>query len=224
MTDARTLRSLHDEVRTVAHELADTFQRKVIREDRTTTTHALPPLIEQLRAAKATSRGRGKGLGGTPLPIDPDAVELLHRIETDARRLHVIAHATHHDIDAARARRAVPPRGVEADIRGIAAFAGLWAEQARVETVLRYLRGWHTEILALLDPQSRLAIAARCPDCDTRMVWRPDSTGQLVQTDALVWDPQFGGCVCLGCGCTWAAGQLEHLARVIDDNTIGATA
>jgi hypothetical protein len=200
MNDQRNLRSLHDEVRQLARELTQVTTRKVIRDDHTTTAHDLPPLMQQLREAVATGSESGKGRSsGSPSPVSVDAVDLLAQIDTDIAALYV--RAIQKDSEP------------EERILAIAGIVGRWTDVTAVSAAADYLRLWAQEIRTFFDPPRRLHVAAACPACNARMVWR-ELDGQQVQVPALQVDGTIG-CTCLACRHVWPTTQLEHLARVI---------
>ncbi|MER5388361.1 hypothetical protein [Saccharopolyspora sp. NPDC002686] len=202
--DPRQLRHLQDQIRSVARELTATGERAVLRDDGTVTRHQVPSLLEQLRGATATGSeaSRTGGGRGTPLPVSPAAVDLLTEIEQDAADLHIKALV--HD-------RLTP----EDRIRALVEIVGRWTDVRAVWTALGFLRRWTTQIQTLLDPPRQLHVAAACPACEARMVWRADpDTGEEVQTPALIVDGRIG-CTCLACGHVWAPANLEHLAAVL---------
>lgn len=202
MTDPRTLKILQDQVRTVAKELTEQTNRPVIRDDFTTTTHETPSLLDQLRDAVTTGGETLKGgRRNAPLPISVAAHDMLTQIETDAVDLHLKA-LTHDALTA------------EDRIKALAGIVGRWTDGDAVNTALTYMAKWAAEIRQLLDPPRRLHVAAACPACDTRMVYRQDETGETVQVPALTVDGTVG-CTCLSCHHVWPPGNLEHLAMVL---------
>lgn len=207
MTDPRTLRRLHAELRNVARELTQTIERPFIRDDQTTEHAEVPALLEQLRDEIQPDNGarRGAGGGGSPAPMSVEAADMLAQIETDAIQLHLSALATEHS--------------VESRIQAIAAIAGRWTDQHQVEVALSYLKKWQAEIMGFLDPPQRLTINAPCPACGVKMVRRWDeSAREHVQVSALSYDPARGAvCLNVACGHVWPHAELEHLKRVIDD-------
>lgn len=204
--DPRTLRRLHDELRTLAATLTDKTERTYIRDDRSVTRHQGPSLLKQLRDAVGTGTesgraGRGRGI---PLPIDVTATDMLAQIEADVIHLHL---------------EALKRDGytTEDRIKALVRIATRWAEPDAVGAAVNHLRKLAAEITNLLDPPRRPHFAAPCPACDTRMVKRLDpATGDIVQIPALSYDPDRGA-VCLNkqCGHVWPHGNLELLAKVI---------
>lgn len=206
MTDPRTLRRLHNELRNVARELTQTIERPFIRDDQTTEHAEVPALLEQLRDEIQPDNGarRGSGGGGSPAPMSVEAADMLAQIETDAVKLHLEALATEHT--------------VESRIQAIALIAARWTDQHQVEVALSYLKKWQAEILGFLDPPQRLTINAPCPACGVKMVRRWDATmREHVQVPALSYDPAVGA-VCLNqaCGHWWPHAELDWLAKLID--------
>ncbi|QDG65832.1 hypothetical protein NIBR502772_06030 [Pseudarthrobacter sp. NIBRBAC000502772] len=66
-----------------AHRLS----REHLKMDKDGKAHKVPALITDLRGAVTPGRNSsGGGASGPPIPIDPDALDLLREIETEARR------------------------------------------------------------------------------------------------------------------------------------------
>jgi hypothetical protein len=202
MKDQRTLRQLQSELRRVVAELVDPIERRVIREDRSVTTHRAPSLVEQLRQALAHGGETGKASGRhTTEPVRLTAADLLRQLEREAAELHYNAMVA----DADPVSR----------LRATAAIAGRWADVDRVAWVVEVLRGWSNRIKGLLDPPRQWNIAAACPACGAGMVWREDPSGDgHVQVPALQVDGH-NGCVCLACGHCWPPAHLELLEAVL---------
>lgn len=204
--DPRTIRRLHDELRTVAATLIDKTERTYMRDDQTITRHEGPSLLEQLRDAVGTGSENGRaGRGrGVPIPIDVTATDMLAQIEADIIHLHL---------------EALKRDGytVEDRIKALVGIATRWAEPDAVGAATSHLRKIAVEITNLLDPPRQIHVAAPCPACNIRMVKRLDpATGDIVQVPALSYDPARGA-VCLNkqCGHVWPHGNLELLAKVI---------
>jgi hypothetical protein len=194
---AREIRALVDELRRAVADLADPITRKVLRDDGSTTTHTAPSLLAQLQDAVGNSGGRG-GVArkGAPLPISPEATDLLAELSYGAAAMHYNA-LQHDHADAA------------VHVRSTANIAARWTDWNALAQVVQQLQLWAHAIRALLDPPQRLHIAAPCPRCGERVVWR-ESGGELVQVPVLQIDSE-NGCVCLACNHQWPPGKLGHL-------------
>ncbi|MBA0126301.1 hypothetical protein H0B56_12185 [Haloechinothrix sp. YIM 98757] len=198
------LHDLHDDVRQTVRDLADTVHRAADRDDGGVTIHPEPSLLAQLREAVETGSENGKagGRSSTRSPADLAALALLQQAERDAAAMHV----------QALAQDTVTP---EERIRAVAGIVGRWTDPRAVATMLEQLRALKRAIRGLLDPQRHITVAAACPECGTRMVWRHQD-GENVQTPALSMEHDRG-CVCLHCGETWSTPQhLESLRRTIE--------
>lgn len=77
---------------------------------------------------------------------------------------------------------------------------------ASVESVLDKPRNFHLWV--------ENGKAAPCPQCNTSMVYRPDSTNQMVRIPALSVNT-IEGAVCANCGETWEPHRLAWLARTL---------
>lgn len=196
-----SLQQLQDNLRALARELCDGIDRPVL-DDETgqITLHPVPPLLEQLRDAVGHSGESRRSSGRTSLPLNPDALDSLSRIEADAAELH---------------RHAMTQDGISVDarIRAIVAIAGRWTNPGMVGAALEHLRRFVHEIQTVLDPPRRYELTAPCPACGVRTVWR-EQDGENIRVPALTVDGKVG-CMCLACRHVWPPAQLEHLALVL---------
>ena len=83
-------------------------------------------------------------------------------------------------------------------------------------TVDRYaadICGWVRQIKELLNPTPRWHLPNPCPACDTRWVYRMNSSGERVRQPALNIGER--GCQCGHCGHVWAPEFFSHLANVL---------
>lgn len=83
-----------------------------------------------------------------------------------------------------------------------------------IEAITTQLVAWAADIKLLFDPPARWHIAAACPACNTRTVYRKDSAGEHVRQPAL--QVTKDGCECMACRHSWGPSYLEHLRAVID--------
>jgi hypothetical protein len=205
--DQRTLRQMHDDLRTACAELVDPTQFHDERDDGTVVVVEGDSLLTQLQDAAGSSQMSGGGPAKSqPILINPDAVELFADIET------------------ATAEWCDEPT-VEQRIRAGTNLAGQWTTTADILWITSQLRRWTQQIQELFNPPKRWHLAAPCPACGTRMVWRKDdTTGETVQAPALDLQQVGEGterrweCTCLNPACRhrWPSGTLEHLALVLD--------
>lgn len=204
MGTTRELRILHKQLSTLVEELTHKVSRKVIRADGAVSTHNAASWLSQLEDAIANSTGRGGGRGsGRPIPISPDAADIKAAMDRSIQDAFVQAMLYEHNTTAAR-------------ITALGQLGATWADDAWLTWLAGRLTIWVEQIRALLDPQQRLHIAAACPACGTRMVWRQQpGNDELVQTPALQVDA-VNGCNCLACGHVWpTTASLEGLATWI---------
>jgi hypothetical protein len=205
--DQRTLRQLHDDLRTACAELVDPTRFDDERDDGTVVVVEGDSLLIQLADAAGSSSMSGGGPAKSqPILINPDAVQLFAEIE------------------AATAEWCDEPT-VEQRIRVGANLAGQWTAAADILWVTTRLRRWVQQIRELFNPPKRWHLAAPCPACGKRMAWRKDdTTGETVQSPALDLQQVGEGaerrweCTCLNPACRhrWPSGTLEHLALVLD--------
>lgn len=188
-TDARLLRKAHRESREALTQLVEP-----VRFPYGATTHLGPSLMTQLRLEMANSGNRGVARSrNAPIPINPDAYDLLDQIVKWA---------------------GASVSTVDARLRAIVAGVTLKTDLDAVVAITNALIGWANAIHALLDPLRRYHIAKPCPRCNNVMAWREMPNGERLQTHALVVDGTHG-CECLACGALWPITHLEHLARVL---------
>lgn len=157
--------------------------------------HVGPSLLDQLHAQVANSQNnRGTHSKSAPIPINPDALDLLAEIRewTGA--------GSRVDLRTA--------------IRTLVRVAGQSTDCGDVSTLAGQLMEWVAAIESLLNPVARWHIAKPCPECGVRMTWRTTPAGEPVQTPALVVDAEHG-CECRACGAVWLPAQLEQLAGVL---------
>ncbi|MER7076618.1 hypothetical protein SAMN02982929_05321 [Saccharopolyspora kobensis] len=213
VADARTTRALHDDIRDAAAELADPARRLLLRDDGSTTAHRAAPLLDQLAAARqhgATRSGTRRGPATAPVALE--VVDLLARIEVESSAW------------CRYLTEQVPPADLRQRVHTIARAAGALTELDDLVPIHRFLSDWVRSILAVLDPPRRLHLAAACPVCEVRTVYRTDpTTGEAVLQPAL-WVDGTTGCTCLSCGHQWPTTHLEHLAAVLGCEPLDASA
>lgn len=204
-SDQRTLRQLHDQLRTACAALVDPTVFDDELDDGTVIVREGDSLLAQLEeAAGSSSMSGGAPSKATPIPINPDAVQLFSEIE------------------GATAEWCHEPT-VELRIRTGVNLAGQWTAEADVQWVLGRLERWVKQIDELFNPPRKYHLAAPCPACGKRMAWRVDeSTGEKVQQPALDLQQVGEGvereweCTCLACKTRWPAARLDHLAMVVE--------
>lgn len=202
MNEIRPLKAALNELAEAVTQLCDPLERTVLRDDLTTTEHIAPSLLSQIaQLGHGGETGKGKGAPNR-LPLDPSQLDAWIEIRTSSQDLH----------DRAVMHSQLTP---EQHIRRIAELAQSWSDPQAVLWVRDHLLIWRRMILSVLEPRRHAHLAAACPACEVRMVWRQDDHGgERVQVPALSVDGQTG-CTCLACGAHWAPQQLEHLAMVL---------
>lgn len=198
----RTTRQALNELHTALTDLTQPVRRKVLRDGGQTTTHTAPSLLDQLRAATGTSGEAGGGGRGSrnPIPIDPDAVELLGRIRTEVVDLYDRA------LEHSR-------WGIEDHLRTVITMIDRWDTVADIDWATGWLRYWRHVIAEQLDPGQRHFLDAACPECGARMTTKTVD-GELVQVHALLVDSR-NGADCQACRAHWPPERLDFLARLI---------
>lgn len=185
--EVRVLNALHDQVRNAVAE--------IIRPPYN-GTHWGVSLLDQLREATSTSTEKGTG-GSSAFASKP--------------LLCVVAWDLYHQIEK---RWRTYGETLEQSFREVPQWTQGWTDIESLRKILVQLQSVIKAIQNLLDPPRRLHVAAACPACGARTVFRPDESGELVQQAALSVDG-IAGCVCLSCHHSWAPNQLEFLATVL---------
>lgn len=202
MNEIRPLQQAQIDLAAAVHDLCDPIRAVMLRDDLTTTEHTAPSLLDQIAAlGHGGDAGKSKGAPNR-LPLDPAKLDAWLEIKAAASDLH----------DRAVMHSQPTPQQY---VRHIVELAQGWSDPQAVLWVRDHLLVWQRMILAVLDPPKRAHIAAPCPQCSVRMVWRDDpSSGERVQSPTLSVDGETG-CTCLSCGAHWSPQQLEHLALVL---------
>lgn len=152
-------------------------------------------LLDQLRHFTSARTGQTRARAGGFAPIQVDALDLLTTIDrqtaiwcaepgTTADRLNWIADRQYRPQDTP-------------DLHTMAATINAWADQAA----------------QIIDPPSRMSVAAPCPECDATVVYRPDSGGEVVRQPALQISDR--GCQCQRCRTLWPPESYQLLAQVL---------
>lgn len=190
VAETRVLRDLHEQVRTA---VAD-----IIRPRRYLDTyHWGASLLDQLR--EATSNGTEKGTSGANAPFGSKpllciaAWDLYRQTDKDWR---------------------TKGETLEQSFRLVPEWTESFTDIDALRKILVQLHGVIRAIRYLLDPPRHFHVAASCPACGARTVFRPDETGELVQQAALTVDGEIG-CVCLSCRHVWPPDRLSFLAAVL---------
>ena len=169
--------------------------------------HKVPALLDELRAAVTPGRNSsGGGASGPPIPIDPDALDLLREIETEARR------------DYLEITEGIWQASLEDLIQRLGTLT-LTAEWDNYLT--RVSLEWVDRINALLWPVKprRKLVGKVCPSCgwatygEERKTclslgcWDDEGNMRAIGT----WDIE-----CASCEAGWAGDQVSWLLRALD--------
>jgi hypothetical protein len=174
--------------------------------------HKVPALLDELRAAVTPGRNSsGGGASGPPIPIDPDALDLLREIETEARRDYVEMTGERWPVELAGLLMAV----------AILDLTPEW--HAYLERVtLEYV----DKINALLWPVKprRKLVGKVCPSCG----WATYGEERKTCLSLGCWDSEGGmkkigdwDIECASCEAGWAGEQVGWLLRALDTKEDG---
>ncbi|MDT0223478.1 hypothetical protein [Gordonia sp. AC31] len=153
-------------------------------------------LYEQLAAMIAGAQGTQ--LGGTARSMPPlwvDAADLITTIDRDIAALEPEPGTTIERLHRI-ADRGWRPQDVD-----------------HIDNLTAQITRWAQSIQDLLDPPKRKALPNPCPHCNTAIVYRKDSAGEVVRQPALQIGPH--GCECQNCYTNWGPGYFRHLAAVL---------
>jgi hypothetical protein len=166
--------------------------------------HKVPALLDELRAAVTPGRNSsGGGASGPPIPIDPDALDLLREIETEARR------------DYLEITGFVWPVSLEELLQRLT-VCGITPEW---ETYLEHTTSdWIDRITAMLWPVKprRKLVGKVCPSCG----WATYGEERKTCLSLGCWDSEGGmkkigdwDIECASCEAGWAGEQVAYLLR-----------
>ena len=171
--------------------------------------HKVPALLEELRAAVTPGHaGSAGGSSGPPIPINPNALDLLAEIETDARTDYAEMTGERWPGDLIGLLRAVA-------ILNLTPEWSSYLERVSLE--------WIDKINALLWPVKprRKLVGKVCPSCgwatygEERKTclslgcWDDEGNMRAIGT----WDIE-----CASCEAGWAGDQVTFLLRALDTN------
>lgn len=173
-------------------------------DDGTNRIEWMDSLYDQLADAVPGGQGNATRVPQSSPPMCIDAVDLMRKIESATAEWEPRPNI---DVSAA-----TPPIVV---IRLQAIDKRQWRPQdtSLVESIAADIESWNTEIRSLLNPAKRWTLPNPCPACDTAIVYRRNSSDEIVRKPALDLGPT--GCVCLNCHTTWAPEYFQHLAKVL---------
>jgi hypothetical protein len=169
--------------------------------------HKVPALLDELRAAVTPGRNSsGGGASGPPIPIDPDALDLLREIETEARR-------DYHEIT---------PLYWDGSLEALLQRLGTMDLTLEWENYLeRVTLEWVDKINALLWPVKprRKLVGKVCPSCG----WATYGEERKTCLSLGCWDSEGGvlppggwDIECASCEAGWAGDQIAWLLKALD--------
>lgn len=199
--------SLADQI----HQLA----REHLRTGPDGKAHKVPALLVELRNAVTPGRNSsGGGASGPPIPIDPDAMDLLAKIEAEAKRDYL-------DMTGVRWTKDVDT--LLPWIAGLDLTPEWYAYYERV--TLQWLDAINT-LLWPVKPRRKLT-GKTCPSCGQSMYGEDrkvalslgcwDNEGNMKPIGT--WDIE-----CAGCEAHWSGDQVTWLLRALDTPDVAVVA
>lgn len=182
--------------------------REHLKLDRDGKPHAVPALLAELRAAVTPGHAGSAGgsVGGPPIPINPNALDLLAEIEAEARRCYY----------------EITERGWQTTLEDLLrAFAEKNLSPEWDAYLTHVSLGWIDQITALLWPEKprRKLVGKTCPSCGqsvhgeerkttlTLGCWDDQGNMRPIGT----WDIECGACEA-----GWSGEQVAYLLRALD--------
>lgn len=83
----------------------------------------------------------------------------------------------------------------------------------QMEGAAAVVAAWTNQVDELLNPKPKWTLAAACPACGTKTVYRKDSAGESVRQPALQIGPT--GCTCISCRYVWDPSRFQILAGAL---------
>jgi hypothetical protein len=171
--------------------------------------HKVPALLDELRAAVTPGHAGSAGGsdGGPPIPINPNALDLLSEIETDART------------DYTEITGDSWSGSLEGLLRTMAAMDEM--ELVWLAYLERVSLEWIDQITALLWPVKprRKLVGKVCPSCG----WATYGEERKVCLSLGCWDPEGGvlppgqwDIECASCEAGWSGDQIAWLLTALD--------
>ncbi|MDQ5862053.1 MAG: hypothetical protein M3536_07320 [Actinomycetota bacterium] len=169
--------------------------------------HKVPALLDELRNAVTPGRNsRGGGASGPPIPIDPDALDLLREIETEARRdfLEIVGAYWEGSLEDLLQRFA----GMDLTPEWLA-----YLERVSLEYIDRI-----TAMLWPVKPRRKL-VGKVCPSCG----WATYGEERKTCLSLGCWDSEGGQLPpgdwhieCASCEASWVGEQITWLLTALD--------
>lgn len=186
-----------------AHQLA----REHLRTGPDGKPHKVPALLDELRNAVTPGRNSsGGGAAGPPIPIDPDALDLLNEIEAQAK-------TDYHEMTGVRWTK-----GVDSLLLWV---TGLDLTPEWDSYLDRVTMEWLDSINALLWPVKprRKLTGKTCPSCGQATYGEE----RKVALSLGCWDAEGGmrpiglwDIACAGCEAAWVGEQVAWLLKALD--------
>lgn len=173
------------------------------------TTRWLDSLYQQLTEAVPGEKCHRTGVNQSQPPLWVDASDQLHKIDTQIAQWQ--RDPGPYDGDLSHQRPPTPET-----VRRLHLLEKRpWRPQdcAHIATITNLLEQWSLKISELLSPATNWTLPNPCPACNTAVVYRKDSGGDLVRRPALQIGPY--GCECGHCHYIWEPSYYVHLARVL---------
>lgn len=168
-----------------------------------------PSLLNQLRFAMTPGMEAGAGGSGSgrPAPLALNAFDLLRKIDETST----------HQYWTMGGKSRLDALSLEKRIQFWAAKAV--ASPGTEDEAHKMIAGWCREIEAMFNPQHRIELRGKCPECG-RSHYQVEEDGDMIRKPTLTAIPHERGTFasCGNCGATWAGYQLhalaEHVTRV----------
>lgn len=191
--------------RELGNAISTLIDPKPHHDNETDTTRWVESLYIQLIEEVPGQQGTGHGVPRSIPPLCLDAADLLNEIDTA-----VACWEPRPQLDASNDNP--PPITV---IRLTTIEKRRWRPQDvnGINQIISNINSWVASIKQLLTPQRHWTLPNPCPACDTAVVYRKDSAGELVRQPALQIGPN--GCECQRCHNKWAPEYFSHLARTL---------
>lgn len=164
------------------------------------------PLYAQLRQGMEKQRGLGSGATGSQLPVSVNALQLVTEIDDTVAAWAPAGDSTPDRLQGLLTR----PWGTE--------------DAGAVHQLASVIESWAQDVRDVLDPKPTRHVAAPCPACGAKTVYRRDDAGETVRQPALQLISETG-CRCCECRSFWPPEHYELLASVLsfDDGRPAAT-
>lgn len=211
INEVGSLRSEQAALNKLVRELTEQRHAKVMRDDRTTTTHTAPSLLDELRQAVAVggeATGMGAAAPGSKLPMAANAADAMVAIEQRVLRM---------QLQASQAGGVT----VESRLELIQSIVLGWSDAGDVAWANHLLRQVVELIANTLTPARRFTLRRPCPACGVAVVQTRDDLGETVMAPALTVDDRHGA-HCAACDLRWPPEMVRQLAGLIEQQDVHA--